>query len=63
MREFVPHHARPVKRPPAPSRGAASAITRPVLAPTVEIHGAPVVRTENASCVGNTSISVFTFGS
>src|SRR5206468_1367011 len=32
-------------------RGATSAITRPVLAPTVPIHGEPVVRTLKASCV------------
>src|SRR5215217_8424489 len=46
-----------------PARGATSAITRPVLAPTVPIHGEPVVRTLNASCVGKTSMYVFTFGS
>src|SRR3954464_12122869 len=46
-----------------PPRGLTSAITRPVLAPTVPIHGDPVVRTLNASCVGKTSISVLSFGS
>ena len=45
-----------------PLRGDTSAITRPVLAPTVPIHGEPVVRTLNASCVGKTSINVFTSG-
>ena len=40
-----------------------SAITRPVLAPTVPIHGEPVVRTLNASCDGKTSMYVFTGGS
>src|SRR5205085_2480293 len=45
-----------------PLRGLTSAMTRPVLAPTVPIHGLPVVRTLNASCVGNTSMYVFTAG-
>ena len=34
-----------------------------VLAPTVGSHGVPVIRAANSSCVGKTSISVFTFGS
>src|SRR3954464_785277 len=46
-----------------PPRGLTSAITRPVLAPTVPIHGDPVVRTEKASWLGNTSMYVVTFGS
>src|SRR5689334_22002662 len=47
----------------SPLRGETIAITRPVLAPTVPIHGEPVVLTENASCVGKTSIYVLTGGS
>ena len=38
-------------------------MTRPVDAPTVPIHGEPVIRAEKASCDGNTSIYVFTVGS
>jgi hypothetical protein len=65
VRELVPQHLRPVERPIviSPLRGETSAITRPVLAPTVPIHGEPVVRTLNASCVGKTSMYVFTAGS
>src|SRR5215213_7947967 len=46
-----------------PLRGLTSAITRPVLAPTVPIHGEPVVRTLNASCDGKISMYVLTGGS
>ena len=58
VRVFVPQHLRPVEGAQRllPVRGATSAITRPVLAPTVPIHGEPVVRTLNASCVGKTSM-------
>src|SRR5437660_12440710 len=45
-----------------PGRGATRAITRPVLAPTVGSQVEPVVRTENISCVGKTSMYVFTCG-
>ena len=44
----------------SPLRGVTSAMMRPVLAPTVPIQGEPVVRTLNASCVGKTSMMVFT---
>ena len=47
----------------SPLRGGSSAMIRPVLAPTVPIHGLPVVRTLNASWVGNTSMMVFSGGS
>ena len=47
---------------PSPERGETSAMTRPVLAPTVPIHDEPVVRTEKASCVGKTSMYVFSGG-
>ncbi len=65
VREFMPRHLAEIKRPrrALPSARAHSAMIRPVLAPTVGSHGPPVVRTANSSCVGKTSISVFTFGS
>jgi len=64
MGKFVPQNLAEIERSRGALAGAraARAIIRPVLAPTVGSQGAPVVRTANSSCVGKTSMSVFTLG-